>query len=414
MGAGAAVQGYTSLVFWRGFTAFFDPIVETFGWSRAATAAALSLQRIEGGMISPFVGIILDRFGPRKVMFFGIFITGLSFMLMSQITRLWHFYATISLLTIGMSFGTFIVLVVTVGDWFNRKRKLALSILMSASGAGGFAVPLLVTSIENFGWRDVIFGVGIGFWIIGFISASFMRHHPEQYGLSPDGNLTTEEKKPGMRELERENFEPTLKQVLKTRFFWQFSIIISLGQLITSTNLFHMPALTSFGVSIYIAGLSIAGLALGDLIGRLSIGAIGDKLDSKLIMILSFTLLTIGAFSLTFINFRIGNITLESNYMVPTFALCWGLGFGSSIPLRLAIIGDYFGRKNYGTIIGLTSTITAISGAAGPILVGLTFDLTGNYRLPFFLLGISVLIAIPLIISLQNIETVRKHLVNQN
>ena len=100
--------------------------------------------------------------------------------------------------------------------------------------------------------------------------------------------------------------------------------------------------------------------------------------------------------------------------MVPTFALCWGLGFGSSIPLRLAIIADYFGRKNFGTIIGLTSTITAISGAAGPILVGLTFDLTGNYRLPFFLLGISVLIAIPLIISLQNIETVRKHLVNQN
>ena len=139
MGAGSAVQGYTSLVFWRGFTAFFDPIVETFGWSRAATAGALSLQRTEGGMISPFVGILLEKFGPRKVMFFGVFVTGLSFILMSKITTLWHFYATISLLTIGMSFGTFIVLVATVGDWFNRKRKLALSILMSASGAGGFA-----------------------------------------------------------------------------------------------------------------------------------------------------------------------------------------------------------------------------------------------------------------------------------
>ena len=53
MGAGSAIQGYTSLVFWRGFTAFFDPIVETFGWSRAATAGALSIQRSEGGMKSP-------------------------------------------------------------------------------------------------------------------------------------------------------------------------------------------------------------------------------------------------------------------------------------------------------------------------------------------------------------------------
>ena len=88
------------------------------------------------------------------------------------------------------------------------------------------------------------------------------------------------------------------------------------------------------------------------------------------------------------------------------------MGFGASIPLRLAMLGDYFGRNNYATIIGLTSAITAVSGAAGPILAGLAFDLTGSYRLPFFLLSISVLIAIPLIISLQNIDTVKKHLTN--
>ena len=407
MGAGSAVQGYTSLVFWRGFTAFFDPIVETFGWSRAATAGALSLQRTEGGMISPFVGILLEKFGPRKVMFFGVFVTGLSFILMSKMTTLWHFYAIISLLSIGMSFGTFIVLVATVGDWFNRKRKLALSILMSASGAGGFAVPILVTSIENFGWRDVIFGVGIGFWLIGFISASFMRHHPEQYGLSPDGDKLVEDKEEKAKSLKNKN-EFSLKQILKTRFFWQFSIILAFAQIVSSTNLLHMPALTNFGVPIYIAGLSIAGLALGDLIGRLSIGVIGEKISSKTMLILSFSLLTIGAFSLAFVNLKIGNFVLESKYLVPVFAICWGLGFGSSIPLRLSMLGDYFGRKNYGTIVGLTSTISAISAAIGPIFVGLSFDITGSYRFPFLFLGITVAIALPLIFSLQSIETVKK------
>jgi MFS family permease len=72
------------------------------------------------------------------------------------------------------------------------------------------------------------------------------------------------------------------------------------------------------------------------------------------------------------------------------------------------MMGDYFGRKNFGTIVGLTSTISAISGAIGPIFVGLSFDITGSYRFPFLFLGITVAIAIPLILSLQSIKTVKE------
>ena len=132
----------------------------------------MSLQRSEGGMISPFVGVILKRFGIKKVMSFGIFTTGLSFVLMGFIQELWHFYLCISLLTIGMSFGTFIVLVATVGNWFIEKRKLALSLMMSASGIGGLLVPVLVELISNYGWRPIIIFSGIGFWVIGFPATS--------------------------------------------------------------------------------------------------------------------------------------------------------------------------------------------------------------------------------------------------
>ena len=76
VGAGGIVQWYTSAVFWRGFQAFVPPILSTFGWSHGATAAAISLQRSESGMISPFVGAFLDKYGPRKVMAFGVFVTG--------------------------------------------------------------------------------------------------------------------------------------------------------------------------------------------------------------------------------------------------------------------------------------------------------------------------------------------------
>ena len=76
---GCVVQWYTSAIFWRGFQAVVPPILNTFGWSHGATATAVSLQRSESGMISPFVGVLLDKYGPRKVMAFGVFVTGLGF-----------------------------------------------------------------------------------------------------------------------------------------------------------------------------------------------------------------------------------------------------------------------------------------------------------------------------------------------
>ena len=153
VGAGGIVQWYTSAVFWRGFQAFVPQILGTFGWSHGATAAAISLQRSESGMISPFVGVLLDKYGPRKAMAFGVFVTGGCFIFMSQMQTLWHFYLAITLLTLGMSFGTFIVFVVTVANWFVRKRARALATLMSFSALGGLTLPLLVASIDHFGWR---------------------------------------------------------------------------------------------------------------------------------------------------------------------------------------------------------------------------------------------------------------------
>ena len=162
------VQWYSSAVFWRGFPPFFDAILSTFGWSSAATGAALSIQRSESGLISPFVGTVIKKFGPKRVMAFGILLTGGSFIWMSRMQSLWEFYCAITILTLGMSFGTFIIFVAVVGNWFNKNRGKAISILMSGAGLGGITVPLIVLGIDEFGWRSMLFAVGIGFWVLGF------------------------------------------------------------------------------------------------------------------------------------------------------------------------------------------------------------------------------------------------------
>ena len=86
---------------------------------------------------------------------------------------------------------------------------------------------------------------------------------------------------------------------------------------------------------------------------------------------------------------------------MPFFIVFFGLGFGSSIPLRLSILGDYFGRASYGSIVGLTSSVNALFGAAGPALVGVIHDVTGTYRLGFTSLTFALIIAIPLTLALE-------------
>ena len=396
------VQWYTSAIFWRGFQAFVPPILETFGWSRGVTGAAISIQRGESGLISPFVGVILDKYGPRKAMAFGVLLTGGGFVYMSQMQSLWQFYVAIGLLTLGMSFGTFIVFVVTVANWFVRKRARALAILMSFSAIGGITLPLLVASIDTFGWREVMLACGIGFWLIGFPATLVMRKQPEDYGMVPDGGPDDESLASGKASQVGGIREQaiTMRQAIKLRFFWQLAIVTSLGQLVSSTNLFHFAALLDYGMTAALAAAAAGAVAIGDLSGRAGIAVIGDRFDKRKMLTIAMIMQTIGVAGLAGINADVFGINLGL-WPLPLFVVFFGLGFGSSIPLRLSILGDYFGRTSYGSIVGLTSSVNAVFGAAGPALVGFIYDGTDSYRLGFTTLAIMLVISIPLALGLE-------------
>ena len=404
LGSGFWVQWYTSAVFWRGFQAFFLPIVGTFGWSQAATAGAVSLQRVEGGMFSPFVGTILDRYGPRWSLLFGTVVTGASFILMSQVNTLWQFYLAVALMTLGMSFGTFIVFVTMVSNWFVRNRARALGILMLSSAVAGFTLPLLVGFIETFGWRDVLFAVGVGFWIVGIPAIILARRRPEDYGQLPDGDAPAPKAGDGTpisrRVRLRRELSYGIRQALRTPFFWQLGIASSLGQLVSSTNLLHLAALRDFGVSPGIAALAAGAVAIGDVLGRGGTALIGDRFDKRYLLAWSYLIQTLGVLSLALVNTEVFGVSLGMAPL-PVFSIAFGTGFGASVPLRLAIIGDYFGRRNYGSIVGIISSVNAIFGALGPVFVGLVFDATDTYRPAFITLAILVAFAVPLTLIME-------------
>ena len=399
---GGFMQFYASAVFWRGFQAFVDPILATTGWSRAAFAAAVSIQRGESGLISPFVGVALDRFGPKVVMIFGVIVTGFGFIAMSLMQNLWHFYASVLLLALGMSFGTFIVFVATVGNWFVRRRARAFAVLMTFSAVGAIALPPLVWLIETYTWRPVLFGVGVGFWVIGIPIAIMMRRRPEDYGQLPDGDaeLRIRDENGQPRRAPRE-ISIGVREVLRLRAFWQISIAVSIGQLVSATNLFHLPALREYEISAWLAASAAGAVAIGDILGRAGIGFVGDRFDKKLLLAGSFLIQMLGVGALATINSDYFGISWGL-IPLPVFVIGFGLGFGASIPLRLAILADYFGRRSYGSVVGIASSVSAIFGTIGPLFVGLMFDITGSYRPAYAVMAVTMLLALPLILTLES------------
>ena len=404
--AGSISQAYTSGTFWQGFGAFFDPIIEQFGWSRALTAGAMSLQRMESGGVSPFVGWFIDKFGPRNVMLFGTFLTALGFILLSRIQELWQFYAAFLILTLGLSFGTFLIVTTAVANWFVENRSKALSFTMAGSGLGGVLVPVVIWLIATTDWRTGLVIVGIGCLVVGIPVSFVMKSRPEDYGMLPDGAPLPED---GGEQEQSSDSTPrrsalsgevtmTTREALRSRVFWQLAIAMGVSGMVMSASIHQIPAISSFGMSREVAGIAILGVSLFSVAGRLGSGYFGDRLDKRHVIAVALMFQFVGTIVFAFSS-EIWHLVI--------FVILWGFGFGASIPVRFALIADLFGRRHYGSIMGTLMTTSAVFGVVAPVLVGWLADIRENYREPFVLMAFSVLIAIPMILTLGR-ERVRR------
>ena len=133
---------------------FLVPLQDHFGWSRAAIAGGSAVAFLTAGVVAPLVGVLIDRYGSRKVMVTGALVMGGAFCLLSAIRSLWQFYALNVIVAIGISLVAFIPNQTLISNWFHRKRGLAMGITLAGIGFGGLAMPPLAAfMIADFGWR---------------------------------------------------------------------------------------------------------------------------------------------------------------------------------------------------------------------------------------------------------------------
>ncbi len=382
---------YVAGITFYGFTAFFDPLIKEFGWSYTQISFAASLRGMEMGVFAPLIGFLVDRWGSRKIIFSGIITVGFGLFLLSFTRSLPMFYGAFLLLAFGAGGCTSVVTMSVVANWFDKNVGKALGVMASGFGASGLIVPIIVWLIEVFQWRSALIILGLGTLVLGIPLSFVIRNKPEQYGYFPDGRLTSE---PILEQQIRPQKDGIgFREVLRNRSFLFLNFTEAIRMMTVSTVATHvMPYLSSVGISRSKAGLVAAAIPLFSIIGRLTLGWLGDIFEKRYVMAAAFVLM--GAGMLVFCYVQV-------EWVIFPFLLLFPPSFGGTMVLRGAILREYFGRGSFGKMLGIVMGSASVGGIIGPTLAGWVFDSLGGYHLIWIVFSGLTIIAVMLVLRIK-------------
>ena len=379
----AVIQFYLGGAFFQGFTALFNPIADEFGWSYAIVSLAFTFRGFESGVLAPITGLLVDRFGTRKLLLTGTIIMGVGFLLFSQVQALWSFYVIFLVLALGLSLSSGVVTMAAVAGWFRKRTSLAMGILTSGFGASGLLVPVLVWLIDQWGWRTTVIIAGIGAWLLCVPLSLLVKSPPSDSDLAQKNiaapPVSQTPKVGGTRE------------ILKRKEFWFLSLAIFFGGVAGSAVIVHqIPYLVSIGISRQTAGLMVVVLSLSNVAGRLVFGWLGDFLDRRYCFVMATLINAAGV-----LGFALSGTIWQ---LIPSL-IALGFGFGGLIPLRATLQIQLFGMTAFATVQGLLMVFITLGTIIAPPFAGWMFDIVGTYRPAFIALAVATVLAVPMILA---------------
>lgn len=367
--------------------AFLRPMTQDLGWTRAEFTYGLTVSRFVAAGAGLFVGVWVDRYGGRRLMYGGSVLFFISTFASGSMTELWQWvFLRGVILTVGASLIGNLVVNVTVSKWWVEKRGRMIGFAaMGVSLAGVIFPPLTTFLIDKFGWRTA--------WrILAFLSvalvipaAAVMRRAPEDHGLHPDGR-NAEEMRGRAGVVQAADFANsfTRREALRTPALYLIVLSFGLGGVGLGTMLLQtIPFLTDQEYSVAQAAGMSSLMSFFALISKVGWGWMADRVQPNRLAALSFV---VSGCAITGVVYA-----AEAHALLPlavAFAAV-GWGFGGQIPLQETIWGSYFGRRYLGSVRSVAMPISLFIGAGAPLFVSWYFDTVGNYHGVF--LGIGVL-----------------------
>ena len=360
-----------------------------FGWNRTKLSLALTFTRVEGGILGPLEGYLIDKFGTRRMVLIGMLIMAVGWIIFSRINHLFVFYLAYLVIALGQGLGSWLALNTMINNWFVRRRSMAMGLGNSVSRLGSLLlVPFLAWLMDpdfpgRFGWSNTSLVLGIVLILVAFPITRLIRNKPEEYGLLPDGDTPEEAMKHKEEAIKAgtEQIDFTVSQALKEPSFWLISFGHGFTSMVLLALMLHLaPMMTDEGYSIQTAAYVVSGYTGVSMIFQLIGGYVGDRVPKNVALMVFTMSQALGVLLLTF-----GPPTLLVAY---GFALLFGIGFGGRNPISAAIRGDYFGRKNFGKIMGISQVPMNVLLLIGPVFAGFMRDWKGDYTIAFGVLGV--------------------------
>ncbi len=353
---------------------FMEPVSAEFGWGRTLFSSGVSIATFATALVSPFLGIIVDKHGARRLALPGVVLTIVSMSLFGLVNgQTWQWLALWLFFGLAAACIKSTVWTVAVLGVFDKSKGLALALVMSGTALSQVIVPPLGNwLIADFGWRAAYVWLGVGWGLPTLLLTSlffFDLHDVAARKRAKNEQAAVAVDLPGL----------TVRQASRDWALWRVGISNFVVMLLTQGLAAHLiPILTDAGVTRTNAALlsSLGGVA--GIVGKLITGVLLDRFRPNWI-----GGATLAAASLTFLLLMDG---LRSPTAIVIALIVNGYAAGTKTQITGYLTASYGGMKSFGVVYGVMAALMAAAAGAGPLVAGVVYDQWGGYG-PFLLAG---------------------------
>ena len=355
--AASGLGAFCTSVFVFSFAILLRPLSEEFSWSREAVASAFGFMTLAVSLAAPLTGHVVDRYGPRRIAAPSLCIAAIAFASLATLTpALSHLYVIYGVIGLASSGTSPVVYSRVVSTWFDRRRGIAMAVVIASIGAGAIVHPPVVQNlIRAAGWRTACVALSCAILVIGVpFVARWVRERPmvDVAARHPSDAIP-------------------FGGALQSRIFWTLFVVVFGSTIALNGVVVHLAALlTDRGIAPHQAVIAMSVMGAASLTGRLSTGWLLDRWRATRV---SFVLLLLAA---------VGILVLARAHTMSAgviAAAMIGFGTGGEVDVTPYLISRYFGLRLLSTLYGLTWWAFGVAGVIGPVLMGRAFDSTGSY-----------------------------------
>ena len=425
----------TSVPLFHAMGLWFVALESAFGWNRTQLSLAFAFTRIEGGILGPIEGYLVDKLGIRRMVLMGLSILGVGFLLFSQVrdtkdipivqdlpfellpafmqvvVPAMMFYLVYMVMALGQGFSGWLTMNTMLNNWFTRHKAKAMGYSSALGRLGALVlIPAIAWAVDpdqdNFGWSMTALLLGVVTLVMVIPVSRLIRNRPEDYGLLPDGDKPAEAPagsptnastdapssirsgRPAAKRAPPSDGDFSLRDALRTPTFW----LISFGQGFTSMVLIAMmahlaPMLYDQGVSVPMAGWVVSTYTAMSMIFQVVGGYVGDMISKRFAYFVFTSIQASAVVVLVFVPEISAFLGVPLLVTVFSFAILFGIGFGGRNPISTSIRGEYFGRSSFGKIMGMSQVPMNIMLLGAPIYPAIMLGIQGSYDFAFLSLA---------------------------